>query len=788
MSLREYRKKRDFSKTKEPLTGKRTAKPPIFKAPIFVVQEHHTRHLHYDFRLEAFGTLKSWAVPKGPPMEVGEKRLAVEVEDHPLEYAKFKGRIPEGQYGAGLVKIWDRGTWIPPQHLRKELKNGHLEFELKGKRLRGRWLLQRTKNRSGRKNQWLLIKRHDKAKLTDKLRGEPAPLPIQLAPELATLVAAVPRGDEWLHEIKFDGYRTLAILNKGKVELQSRRGLDWTEKYRPLDKEIKKLKVQSGIFDGEIVVLDEDGRSSFSSLQEALKVLNKDVKGNELIYYLFDILYVNGRNLCEEPLEVRKMILKKILLSSSVKNIRYSEHIRGQGEEIFVQSCKSGFEGIVSKNRTKSYRMKRTTDWLKLKCSHRQEFVIGGYTDPTGTRESFGALLLGVYESDQRKDKLRYVGRVGTGFDSKMLSDLFPQLQKLRIATSPFEVASPKKTKNTHWVQPSLVAEIEFKAWTHQNILRQASFIALRADKSPKEITKETPLVLKKKAQSARKGSFRITHPERVLYPASQVTKLDVARYYKSAAPWILEYVSKRPMSLLRCPTDVTSGCFFQKHVTHSNLTAVDEGVVEDQSFLFINSEEGLLQLVQSGVLEFHTWQCSVTDPEKPNQVVFDLDPDEDVPWREVVKTAFRFKQLLSKISLKSFVKLTGGKGLHVHIPIAPLYSWDEVKAFAKAIAYQLKSEHPDFYTLNMAKKKRSGKIFLDYLRNGLGATAIAPYSLRAREEPFVALPLSWPELKNMKRLKKFDMNIALMHLASARANPWPRYNQLEQRVRLLEV
>ncbi|MGZ3797955.1 MAG: DNA ligase D, partial [Pseudobdellovibrionaceae bacterium] len=762
MSLIEYHRKRDFSKTKEPFSGKKKT-----KAPIFVVQEHHARRLHFDFRLEAFGTLKSWAVPKGPPMEAGEKRLAVEVEDHPISYAKFKGRIPEGEYGAGLVKIWDHGTWIPPQHLRENLKKGHLEFELRGKRLKGRWLLQRTKSLSGSKNQWLLIKRHDPEKRDEQVKpssaGEKAPLLKKLSPELATLVAEVPEGTEWLHEVKFDGYRTLTILNHRKVEMQTRHGLDWTEKYSPLDRELKKLRVKNGIFDGEIVVLDKEGVSNFSELQETLKSSDKEYKGRRLLYYLFDILYKDGKDLCQESLENRKMILKKVLQSSSnIKNIYYSDHIRGQGEEAFEQSCKKGLEGIISKKRTSSYQMIRTSDWLKVKCSHRQEFVIGGYTDPQGTRSGFGALLLGVYELHNLKTHLRYVGRVGTGFDSKALSNIFPELQKQRTAKSPFDVASPQKTKNIHWVQPTLVAEIEFKAWTNQNILRQASFVALRSDKSPKEITKETPQVLKKKIKSggevAPRDSFRISHPERILYPASQVTKLDVARYYKSVAPWLLAQISKRPMALLRCPVDVNSGCFFQKHLSPSSLNAVDEDSVEDHSFLFINSEEGLLQLVQSGVLEFHTWQCSVENPQQPNQVVFDLDPDEDVPWGEVVKTAFRFKNLLSKLFLKSFVKLTGGKGVHVHVPIAPRYSWDQVKAFSKTLAQQLMNEHPTLYTLKMAKKRRSGKIFLDYFRNGLGATAIAPYSLRAQENPYVALPLSWQELKNMKQLKNFDL------------------------------
>ncbi|MEN0059784.1 MAG: non-homologous end-joining DNA ligase, partial [Bdellovibrio sp.] len=515
MSLKEYHKKRDFRKTPEPTLSRKSQKEPLF-----VIQEHHASHLHYDFRLEAFGVLKSWAIPKGPSTTIGEKRLAVEVEDHPISYATFKGRIPKGEYGAGVVKIWDHGTWIPPQNIKQALAKGKLEFELKGKKLKGRWLLIRTQGGKGKKNQWLLFKRHDE-KTPAKNLGVRSLLPTEIRPQLATLVTQPPEGEEWIHEIKLDGYRTLARLHSRRVQLLTRNALDWTEKYGSLAEDFKNLNVKNALIDGEIIVRDQKGRSHFDELQEALASGQTD----KLEFCAFDLLYLNGRDLREESLETRKELLHEVLSSSPTPQISFSEHLPGTGNDILKKVCRDGSEGIISKDRSQPYQMTRTQTWLKSKCVQRQEFVVGGYTEPTGSREYLGALLLGVYEDGE----LRYVGRVGTGFNQKKLRDIQQKIKKMHSTKCPFHKATPSASRGVHWLRPRLIAEVEFRAWTSANILRQASFIALRSDKTSKEIIKETPQA---------SPTTRITHPERVLYKNPSVTKLMVAQYYKTVAPW----------------------------------------------------------------------------------------------------------------------------------------------------------------------------------------------------------------------------------------------------------
>lgn len=759
MSLQEYRKKRNFNKTREPSTGKSS------KKPIFVVQEHWASHLHYDFRLEAFGTLKSWAVPKGPSTEVGEKRLAVEVEDHPIDYAKFHGTIPKGEYGAGRVKIWDHGVWTPPEHLKDQFKNGHLEFELKGKKLHGRWLLQRTNRTAGKKNQWLLIKRHDPIS-TEKFSD---PWPHDLSPQLAQLSTQIPAGPDWLHEIKFDGYRTLTTVKNKTITFLTRNGLDWTKKYQALEKEFKNLKLDSTVFDGEIVALNEKGQSNFNDLQLALH----DNDFSNVIYYLFDLLYLNGEDMRQQPLELRKQKLKEILKSKSKNKgkLRFSEHFRAQGKELFTRACQEGLEGIVSKNLNRSYHSGRNDDWQKIKCSQRQEFVIGGYTDPEGSRIGFGALLMGVYD----QGKFRYIGRVGTGFNSKLLGELTKKLAALKSAKSPFTLASPKEQTRFHWVKPQLVAEIEFKTWTKDKILRHASFQGLREDKQANEVRLENP-------------TPNITHPERLIYPRQKISKLDVANYYKSVAPWLLEHLRNRPLTLIRCPEGASQQCFFQKHVNrNSKMTALHEDLARDQKVIFIDSDEGLLQLIQWGVLELHTWQCHATNLESPDQIIFDLDPDETVPWKQVIASAYELKELLEKLDLTSFVKTTGSKGLHLHVPILPLYTWDQVKSFSKSVTLQMQSENPGLYTSKMAKKERGGKIFLDYLRNDFGATSVTPYSLRAKEKPVTAVPITWTELPSLKGPQVFDLNSTLKRLAHLKKDPWAGYFRLKQKIKILK-
>jgi len=796
MGLKEYRRKRDFKKTKEPASGGRTTR----KKPIFVIQEHWASHHHFDFRLEAFGVLKSWAVPKGPPTEVGDKRLAVEVEDHPISYAKFHGTIPEGEYGGGEVEIWDKGHWVPPENIKQQLEKGHLEVELHGKKLDGRWLLQRTSGTSGKKNQWLLIKRHDEEEIQ---AGAPIKKekkerwPGFHASQWAQLSDSVPEGLDWIHETKYDGYRTAGLIDMKSVKLFTRNGLDWTEKYGAIHDELKKLKTSNAILDGEIVVLDENGVSSFSMLQAALS----DRDSSAMKYFVFDLLFLDGEDLRDKPLEQRKIMLKKLLKTIKSKKILFSEHIRGQGDEMFKLACQEGLEGIISKDRTAPYHAGRKSDWQKIKCSRRQELVIGGYTNPEGSRAGFGSLLMGTFENGH----LRYVGRVGTGFTDKTLAKLHQKLNRLEIDESPFTDGSPKAKAHIHWVKPRLVAEVEFGSWTADGIIRHAAFVGLREDKSAKDVRMEkaahvnennskkkskvkTGNIAKGASKAATGGGFAITHPDRIVYPSTGTKKIDVVNYYKSVSPWLLKHISERPLALIRCPDGVGGTCFFQKQADeNSKLTAVSKDDADDQRVMSVDSEEGLLQLIQWGALELHTWQSHQKTVMYPDQLVFDLDPDEGLPWAKVRAAAFRLKDLLKRLKLESFIKTTGGKGLHIHVPIAPLYSWDQIKNFCKSVTIQLSSEYPDDYTTNIMKKNRKGRIFLDYLRNGFGATAVAPFSLRAKEKPTVSVPITWEELKKLKKPDQFDIHSTLKRLALQKKDPWAGYEKLKQRILILK-
>ena len=654
-------------------------------------------------------------------------------------------------------------------------------------------ILQRTKTMSGKKNTWLLIKRHDQPKASVKKSLLPPkkkkrdPWPEKLSVQLAELTKQVPLGKNWLHEVKFDGYRTVSYLKKKKVQMRTRNGLDWTSKYEALAKEIqRKIKAESAIFDGEVVALDAEGKSSFFLLQEALS----DGTSVSLKYYIFDLLYLNGVDLRNQPLEIRKQLLKKLLKSTGSQSLLYSEHWMAQGEELLEQACHHGLEGIVAKQKDSPYHAGRYGEWQKIKCSQRQELVIGGYTDPAGERQSFGALLMGVYENK----KLRYVGRVGTGFDRHILKDLLEKLEPLEIEESPFQLESPNDSRSIHWVKPKLVAEVEFGSWTADGNVRHGVYQGLREDKMATEVRKEKAKRVSKiqsKKQNAKEKGFIVSHPDRLIYPKQKIKKIDVVNYYKSVAPWMLKHLVDRPFSLLRCPDEAGASCFFQKHANNPKLTAVGETIAEDESHkqevMYINSEEGLLQLVQWGVLELHTWQCHKSKLDRPDQIIFDLDPDEKLEWDKVLEAAFRIKDLLKKLSLESYVKTTGGKGLHIHVPIAPIYNWDQIKSFSKSVTMQLESEYPKDYTTNISKKKRSGKIFLDYLRNGFGATAIAPYSLRAKNKPTVSVPLTWAEVRKLKKPDEFDLNSVLERLVRQKTDPWKGYDQMKQKIKILK-
>lgn len=795
--LKEYNRKRDFRKTKEP-SGKRK-RIKTNKNLSFVIQEHHARRLHYDFRLELEGVLKSWAVPKGPSLDPKDKRLAVQTEDHPYSYKDFHGTIPEGEYGGGDVYIWDEGTWEPEvEDPILALENGHLKFRLHGNKLNGSFVLVRTHYRGDEsKKNWLLIKHKDEEVVkgyelkkiassdeTKKTRKKISTKqgrdkwPGFIEPQLPRLVTQVPAGGEWIHEMKLDGYRMQAHLKDDMAKFFTRRGLNWSKKFPTLLKGIETLPVRDAIFDGEIVAFDEKGRTDFQALQNSLKGKGE----GDLQYYIFDLLYLNGSDLRRRPLEERKKTLQD-LLKDSPTNIIYSEDIKENGQEFYKVSCEHELEGIVSKLKDSSYVSGRSDIWAKTKCSLRQEFVIGGWTDPKDERAGIGSLLLGVYE----EDKLKYVGKVGTGFNQKTLKTLKKELSEIEIDKSPFDLKSPKG-KDIHWIVPDKVCEISFGSWTKEGILRTPVFQGLREDKSPQDISREKA---KKKAAPKHLSAVRqISSPEKILFRDDKKTKKDVLHFYQLIAKDMLPYIAHRPLSLVRCPNGGDQKCFFQKHISGSvpdsfHITKIKEGKGEG-TYISIDSAQGLQDLVQLNAFELHVWNGLSYNYTRPDQIVMDFDPDEGVEWKEVVEAALELRELLIYLELESFVKVTGGKGLHVHIPVAQIYDWDQLKSFAQTLALELVSRNPQKYTAKMSKKMRKNKIFIDYLRNGYGATAVAPYSLRAKSYTAVAMPVDWKELKRIKNSDAFSMDKAIKKIKARKKDPWEGMLELNQEISIL--
>lgn len=779
MGLTDYKKKRNFKKTREPSGGK--SKNHVGR--LFVIQEHHASHLHWDFRLELNGVLKSWAVPKGPSTDPHVKRLAVEVEDHPLSYATFEGTIPKGQYGGGSVKIWDKGEWIPTDAPNAQLKKGHLEFDLEGERLSGRWMLVRTRQKnSGKRFNWLLMKKSDSAalkKTSSQKNLKPknlSKMPEFIEPQLASLATHPPDGKDWIHEIKFDGYRTACQIKNKKVKMLTRSGLDWTDKYKSLAQECKKFRAESAYLDGEIVWVDEKGKTQFQGLQNVLSHKTPD----QLYYYVFDLLYLNGEDLKDLPLLERKTRLKKLLQQSHCKNIIFSEHWNTRGSEILKASCKLDLEGIISKNSALTYESGRGKAWLKSKCKHVQEFVIGGFT-PQKSGVGLGSLLMGAYDS---RNKFHFVGKIGTGFNNRECNELLKKFKKLKTDSNPFEVKTPKE-RAAIYLKPQLVANVEFGFWTEDKILRHAAYKGLRADKKAKEVFMHEVIAREIKEE------VKLTHPDKILFSGAKATKKDLADYYEHVQKWILPHICNRPLSLLRCPSGAGKSCFFQKHL-EINISGMHSDQIrsktrgELQEIIYTDSLIGITGLVQMNTLELHAWGCDKDDIDHPNLIVFDLDPDASVKWSDVKKAALDLKSMLEKIGLKSFLKTTGGKGLHLHVPIAPVYSWDSVKTFSKALCDQLAQQNPLLFLTTATKSKRKGKIFLDYLRNGYGATAIVPYSARANPQATIALPLFWQELDKLKSPAQFNIQNALPILKKRR-DPWAGYFKLQQRITLLD-
>ncbi len=768
MGLEAYRRKRRFERTPEP-SGAGKARDG--RALAFTVQRHAARTLHYDFRLEWGGALKSWAVPKGPSLDPREKRLAVHVEDHPLEYGTFEGEIPKGEYGGGTVTLWDRGTWVPEGDPAASYRKGHLKFRLDGRKLRGRWDLIRLRRSEPGKENWLLIKGKDEHALdaTAIPGAREAPMPRELEPQLCALVAAAPEGDEWLHEFKLDGYRLLCRLEDGRARLFTRRGNDWTSRFPKLAAAIERLPLKSALLDGEVVALDERARPSFQALQNELD----ERRPAELTYFIFDLLYLDGRDLRDATLLERKKALAA-LLRSPPEGLRYCDHVLGNGGAFFREACRLSFEGVVSKRADAPYRGGRGKLWLKAKCLLRQEFTIGGFTGPGGSRSHFGALLLGARD----KSGLRYVGKVGTGFTEASLKSLYRKLSALGSRSSPFSARVPEH--GVHWVEPKLVCEVAFSEWTDEGIVRQARFEGLREDKSADDVRVEKP-----KSAAAASPSVALTHPDRVVYPDRGVTKRDLADYYAAVAPRMLPELAFRPLALVRCPSGCGGPCFFQKHVGDAFPEAV-RGITiteksEPRAYSFVEGLDGVLGLVQMNVLEIHPWGSKTTDLERPDRVVFDLDPGPGVAWKDVVLGALALRKLLSELGLESFVKTTGGKGLHVVVPLLPRADWDAVKAFAKGVAEGLARQDPERYTAQLAKAERPGRIFIDYLRNGRGATAVAPYSTRARAGATVAMPVFWDELREIKP-DQFNVKNAPRRLADE--DPWKDIREVDQSLR----
>jgi bifunctional non-homologous end joining protein LigD len=740
-------------------------------------------------------------VPKGPSFDPSVKRMAVQVEDHPIAYNQFEGTIPEGQYGAGKVIIWDEGRWTPIGDPRKGYKTGHLKFTLDGVKLRGRWALIRMKGKeSDRQPPWLLIKENDEYARPDRdfsvvdempdsvvplrtkkkaaarskpqaravnatestaaLPGKAAPLPVSLKPQLATLVDGVPRGaDDWSYEMKFDGYRILARLDGGSAKLYTRNGHDWTARIPRLAQELAALEIANAWIDGEIVVLTREGVPSFQALQNAFDAASTA----DIVFYAFDLPYVAGRDLRDEPLGLRRDLLRQVIARCKGQHVKFSEAFDKPPADLVASACKLGLEGIIGKRLSAPYVSRRTDDWIKLKCTKRQEFVIVGYTEPKGSRQGFGALLLAVHEPD---GGLRYAGNVGTGFDDRTLLDLHRKLAGIEQETSALTQGKPRALKQVHWVQPTLVGEVSFGEWTGDGHVRHSTFRGLRTDKPPKKITREVAMpaekistrerpakALKEGAATPPKG-MKLSNPDRVIDPSSGATKLDLARYYGLVAPLMMPHLRGRPVSFVRAPAGIQGQHFFQRHSESpiAGVLALPERLYpEHPPLMEISNEAAILAAAQLNVVEFHTWNAIKTSIAKPDRMLFDLDPGEGVDWPAVQQGAELVRVLLQELGLRGWLKTSGGKGLHVVVPIRKQYGWDAVKDFSEAMVRHLAQTLPKLFVAKSGPKNRVGKIFADYLRNGFGATTVAAWSARARPGLGVSVPVRWDELDGLK-------------------------------------
>ncbi len=808
MSLREYTRKRRFDETPEPGAERARGRTKKTRDPIFVVQLHHARARHYDFRLEADGVLKSWAVPKGPSLRANERRLAVEVEDHPLDYASFEGDIPEGHYGAGHVDIFDHGTWTTDKgDPLEQIAAGKLDFELHGQRLNGSFALVRTKS-AGRQPQWLLLKHRDRyvrdadadSMLEEGDAPESAPEPplrkrrsrkdwkaralaaggraVKAFPEsvdlqLTTLHEHPPSGERWQHEVKWDGYRLLAFVEDRRARLQSRNGLNWTADFPRLAEALEALPAASFIVDGEMVALDREGRSDFALLQRQLEAGR--VAGLRLV--LFDLLHLDGVDLRPAPLVQRRALLRELLGTQPPSALAFSEHVEGDGDAVYAASVQAGLEGIVSKRMDSPYRGGRGNDWIKIKHVASEEFVVVGYTLPKGSRHGFGSLLLAT----QRRGVLSYAGRVGSGFNDDLLRTLGQRLESLRTDHAAVELPEhvPFALRSVRWVKPQVVVEVRLRGRGKEGLVRQASFLRLRDDKPVREVTAEVPVT---KAESSK---TRLTSPERVVFPDAGYTKGDVADYYRAVERWLLPELIERPLSLVRCPDGIAKACFFQKHHAdtlgaHVHSVAIRESEGKDE-YLYVRDIEGVLDLVQMNTLELHPWGARIDNVEQPDRLVFDLDPAENVSWAQLKAGAREVRDRLADVKLRSWVRLSGGKGVHVVVPIRRGPDWAQVKAFCSAFAEAMVEQAPLRYIATASKAARKDRIFIDWLRNTRGATSVASWSLRARAGAPVAMPLDWDELSRMRSANAFDLKKAMRRAATLKDDPWDGFTRARQ-------
>jgi bifunctional non-homologous end joining protein LigD len=901
--LARYRSMRDFKVTAEPSGGSKAKKP---EALPFVIQKHAATRLHYDFRLGWNGVLKSWAVAKGPSYNVHDKRLAVQVEDHPMEYGGFEGIIPRGQYGGGTVMVWDQGTWEPHVDVEEGLRKGSLKFRLNGTKLQGNWTLVRMGGKAAQegKPNWLLIKEHDEfertaddpciteempssavtgrsleeiatssthvwnskdtagtgqawyrdrardadsvatsakapakavAKKTTAKSTSPAPsidkaiaklpketLPEFLKPQLAQETSAPPAGKDWLHELKLDGYRVQARKHGPLVQLFTRSGLDWTHRMKSVAATVRRLPIDDAILDGEVVVLDDKGLSSFAHLQASFEKSEK----HPLVFFVFDLLHINGHNPRNQPLRDRKALLHSVLPQND-DELRISEDLTGDGAKIFHAACELHAEGIISKRADGKYAAGRGTQWVKSKCVHEQEFVVGGWVDLSNGMRGVGSLLLGYYDDD---GKLIYAGRTGTGFTQKIHKMLRDKLDDLEQKTMPFAAISAEGRRGAHWVRPELVVQVRFANWTEDQQVRQASYQGLREDKPAKEVQREMgPPSAKHKAATAeakaevaelkdaqpgkvvsikskrtRKGeesspvrpeakammpAIRLTHPDKIVDPESGITKQQLAEYLWTVSAEMLPHIASRPLSLVRCPEGSSKQCFYQKHVNHLLPTGVGSVMVADKKggapepYITLDSAEALAGLAQMSVLEIHPWGSRNEHLEQPDRIIIDLDPDESLPWETVCEAALEVRDVLSAAGVESFVKTTGGKGLHVLFPVKPEHDFATMKAWSHGLVQAMEKARPELYLSKMSKAARTGKIYLDYLRNERGATAVAPYSMRARSGLPVSVPLEWDELQRKERprftIKDFDQ-----WRDRLKKDPWKKLPEMKQSLR----